>query len=128
MFVLILSVCLITLPIYAIEVPDEWYHGTIEALERADEQIAELQGEVFALTEELNDKDMLIDAYRQALEETEYRLDQQTGWYLGGNVTYPWGGEAIAQYKFKRWGPYLLGGYTQDVHIGLGVLIKVGKK
>jgi len=118
---MILIVCLVATPLIAVEVSDEW-------LESIKDQLTYLQGEVNALTEELNDKDLLIDAYRQALEETEYRLDQQTGWYLGGNVTYPWGGEAIAQYKFERWGPYLLGGYTQDVHIGLGVLIKVGKK
>ena len=149
---LILIVCLTSWPLFAptdkcpeLEAEIEWltqeladkeallnlYRSKIDeviaALEADKEMILLLQAEIAVLTEELNDKDMLIAAYREALTETEQLLEHQTGWYVGGNVTYPWGGEAMAQYKFKRWGPYILGGYTQDFHIGLGVLIKVGK-
>lgn len=104
--------CLVSIPIIAVDVPEEW-------LIEVKTHIEDLQAQVDLLTVELNETEKMLDIYRQ-------REKAQQGWYVGGNVTYPLGANAIGMYKFKRWGWYATGGYNNGFNIGTGIMVKIG--
>ena len=110
----------IMLPIYAIEVDDEWYKKAIDTLANSDKYIAKLLDEIDSLTAELNATDVRLDYYRQ-------KYNAQRGLYIGGNAAYPVGASGMAMIKFDQWGLYTIGGYQNGFYIGLGGIFKIGR-
>ncbi len=123
---LIFVIFSIMLPIYGIEVPDEWYWKAIETLEKSEKHREDLQGQVDLLTVELNQTERQLDIYRQ-------KYNAQKGFYGGGGASYsflgakyPIGVNGMLQYKFDRWALYMTGGYANGLYIGAGGIIKIG--
>ena len=110
---LILTLCLVSSPVLAAEVSDEWLAEVVE-------HISTLQAKVDSLIAELNATDVRLDYYRQ-------RYNAQKGLYVGGAATYPIGINGMALYKFERWGLYSVAGYQNGFYIGLGGVFKIGR-
>ena len=70
----------------------------------------------------------------KSLLQTENNILQSqigtgTGLYAGAVIGYPFfTGLAIVEYRFPRWSPMIVGGYSQSAFIGAGINIKVGKR
>ena len=54
------------------------------------------------------------------------QLDKEkTGLFLGANVGYPWGGDALIMYKLNKSGIYSTVGYHGNFHIDIGYMRRV---
>lgn len=87
----------------------------------AQEEITRLYEEIERLVLEKSLLQNEIDILRP-------QIGIDTGLYAGGVVGYPFfTGLAIVEYRFPRWSPMIVGGYSQSAFIGAGINIKVGK-
>ena len=117
---MILIVCLISVPAMAVEVSEEW-------LETVKVQIESLQRQVDLLTVEIEQTERQLDIYRQINNAQKGFYAGGGGSYTFGKANYPIGINAMLQYKFDRWALYTIGGYANGLFIGAGGIIKIGR-
>jgi len=108
------------LPIHAemIEVPKEELMEYLARMEKDRETIRDLQEANVELQ-------LRIQACQIQINSSQRLSDEQIGIYIGGNVSYPLGANAIIMYKFPKWGLYMIGGYNNGFDIGMGAVFKM---
>ena len=108
------------IPIQAemIEVPREELE---EYLDRMEKDRATIKN----LTEANVELQLRIQACQEQISSLQQSSDEQEGIYIGGNVTYPLGANALIMYKFHQWGLYAIGGYNNGFDIGIGAVFKM---
>ena len=109
------STCLIS---EMVPIPREELEEYLSRMEKDRETIRELQEKNVALQLQVQEYLLQINASRKESSD-------QIGIYIGADVTYPLGGNAIIMYKFKEWGLYGIGGYNQGFNIGAGAIFKM---
>ena len=75
--------------------------------------------------EQILDLQLQVQEYSLQINSLQRSSDEQEGIYIGGNIAYPWGGDAIVMYKFHKWGLYIIGGYNNGFDIGAGAIFKM---
>ena len=102
--------------------------GGPEFLTKVINQIDKDQAEINTLRDQ---RDTLRqDIYVAKAQINSLTLDVQNtkGLYAGVVLGYPlFTGIGIIEYRFPRWSPMIVGGYSQSAFIGAGINIKVGK-
>ena len=88
----------------------------------AQEEISRLYEEIEHLIQEKaalqNNNDIL-----------QSQIGTDTGLYAGAVIGYPlFTGLAVIEYRFPRWSPMIVGGYSSCAFIGAGINIKLGKR
>ena len=59
-------------------------------------------------------------------QELKNQLEKEkNGLFIGGNVGYPWGGDAIVMYKLNKSGIYSTVGYHSVFHIDIGYMRRI---
>ena len=90
-------------------------------LEIAEKEIESLYIEIERLVLEKSFLQNEIDTLRP-------QIGTGTGLYAGAVIGYPFfTGLTIIEYRFRRWSPMIVGGYSSRAFIGAGINIKVGK-
>jgi len=109
----------VTFGAYAVEVPEAELKEYLARMEKDAKTIETLRKENIALRQEI------LEA-KQAFENILAKDERQQGFYLGGALGYPAPSvEAIALYKFRKWGVYLSGGYyKKSPAVNLGIVVK----
>ncbi len=90
-------------------------------LKATQEELLESYKEINRL---ILEKSVLINE----IDTLHSQIGNHTGLYAGAVIGYPFfTGLAIIEYRFPRWSPIIVGGYSQSAFIGAGINIKVGK-
>ena len=90
-----------------------------EKLEAIRDWIINAQAYMKTLLEE----NVKLQAENQALKNQLER--EKNGLFIGGNVGYPWGGDAIVMYKLNKNGIYSTVGYHSVFHIDIGFMRRI---
>ena len=108
----------------------------------ADDRLEHCEKSLFQKYQELNVSEkeiefLYLEIERLVLEKSllqneidvlRPQIGNDTGLYAGAVIGYPFfTGLAIIEYRFPRWSPIIVGGYSQSAFIGAGINIKVGK-
>ena len=102
-----------------IEVPRSELEEYLARMEKDEQTITELRQEKYQLMTEVSS----LEAENGALEVEVERL--RTGLFVGANVGYPWGGNALILYKLGKYGVYSLVGYHRAFHIDIGIMGRI---
>jgi len=73
--------------------------------------------------DELLTENVALQAENQALKNQLER--EKNGLFIGGNVGYPWGGDAMIMYKLNKNGIYSTVGYHSVFHIDIGYMRRI---
>lgn len=101
-----------------ISIPREELEEYLQRMEKDRETIKKLQEENISLQQRIQECLLQINA-------SQKESSGQIGIYIGADVTYPLGGNAIIMYKFQEWGLYGIGGYNNGFNIGVGAIFKM---
>jgi len=102
-----------------VEVPRSELEEYLARMEKDEQTITELRQEKYQLMTEVSS----LEAENGALEVEVERL--RTGLFVGANVGYPWGGNALILYKLGKYGVYSLVGYHRAFHIDIGIMGRI---
>ena len=73
--------------------------------------------------DELLTENVALQAENQALKNQLER--EKNGLFIGGNLGYPWGGDALIMYKMNKNGIYSTVGYHSVFHIDIGYMRRI---
>ena len=90
-----------------------------EKLEAIRDWIIEAQAYMKTLLAE----NVALQAENQALKNQLER--ERNGLFIGGNIGYPWGGDALIMYKLNKSGIYSTVGYHSVFHIDIGFMRRI---
>ncbi len=143
LFVIILCLC-VSGYVSALEIPEDLLTSIIEL--EGGEGFLKAVGEKIDLLEEallqIEADQLEIDQLRlqrdifeqevwdckQEINYLESELQYTKGLYAGAIIGYPFfTGMGIIEYRFQRWSPIVIGGYSERAFIGVGVNFRIGK-
>jgi len=99
-----------------IEVPRSELEEYLARMEKDEQIITELRQEKYRLMTEVSS----LEAENSVLHAEIAQL--RTGLFVGANVGYPWGGNALILYKLGKYGVYSLVGYHRVFNIDIGIM------
>ena len=97
-------------------------------LQKVINQINEDQEEINQLRYQRDKLREDIYVIRTQMKSLDTDLRKTKGLFFGAVIGYPFfTGMAMLEYRFTRWSPVIIGGYSDKMFIAAGINIKVGK-